>query len=49
MDREQQEFNKLTGKYKHWCPEWDYLPIDETCPEYSSCSCFNNTPAGEKE
>jgi hypothetical protein len=21
----------LTGVYSHWCPDWDGLPIDETC------------------
>lgn len=29
----------LTGKYGHWCPDWDDLPIDETCPEWP-CICF---------
>lgn len=28
----------LTGKYAHWCAEWDDLPIDETCPEWP-CGC----------
>lgn len=28
----------LTGTYLHWCPEWDDLPIDETCPEFP-CDC----------
>lgn len=28
----------LTGSYAHWCPEWDDLPIDETCPEWP-CGC----------
>lgn len=28
----------LTGKYAHWCDDWDYLPIDETCPEWP-CGC----------
>ena len=32
----------LTGKYKHYCCEWDYLPIDETCPEYEFCYCFKD-------
>jgi hypothetical protein len=35
----------LTGKYKHYCCEWDYLPIDETCYEYFACMCFD----GEKD
>lgn len=28
----------LTGKYGHWCYGWDFLPIDETCPEWP-CEC----------
>ena len=28
----------LTGRYAHWCMEWDDLPIDETCPEWP-CGC----------
>lgn len=28
----------LTGKFGHWCPDWDFLPIDETCPEWP-CVC----------
>ncbi len=30
----------LTGKYKHYCAEWDMLPLDETCHEYKHCICF---------
>ena len=29
----------LTGKYKHYCPDFDYLPIDETCTEFEYCLC----------
>ncbi len=29
----------LHGKYKHYCPEFDFLPIDETCFEYEYCLC----------
>ena len=30
----------LTGKYRHFCPDFDYLPIDETCePEFACCLC----------
>ena len=29
----------LTGNYKHYCVEWDFLPIDETCPEFEACNC----------
>ncbi len=35
----------LTGKHKHYCCEWDYLPIDETCYEYFACMCYD----GEKD
>lgn len=28
----------LTGKYSHWCQDWDGLPIDETCEEWP-CAC----------
>lgn len=27
----------LTGKFAHWCNDWDFLPIDETCDEFTSC------------
>lgn len=29
----------LKGKHKHMCPDWDYLWIDENCPEFKGCSC----------
>jgi len=29
----------LKGKYAHWCPDWDDLPIDETCGEFDCCIC----------
>ena len=29
----------LLGKYGHWCPDWDYLPIDETVDEFECCTC----------
>ena len=28
----------LEGRYAHWCPNWDHLPMDETCPEWP-CQC----------
>lgn len=28
----------LTGRQRHWCFEWDELPVDETTPEWP-CSC----------
>ncbi len=29
----------LTGNFQHYCPDWDYLPIDDTCMEYEACFC----------
>jgi len=28
----------LTGRFRHWCGEWDDLPVDETCHEWP-CGC----------
>jgi hypothetical protein len=28
----------LDGKKAHWCPDWDYMPIDSTCPEIECCT-----------
>lgn len=28
----------LEGQYAHWCPQWEDLPMDETCPEWP-CAC----------
>ena len=30
----------LVGKYRHFCNDWDDLPIDETCEEFSGCTCW---------
>lgn len=35
----------LTGKYAHWCPEWDDLPIDETRREFECCCCYQGDDA----
>ena len=29
----------LTGEFKHFCTEFDYLPIDETVFEFQFCTC----------
>ena len=29
----------LTGEKAHYCPEFDYLPIDETSHEFQYCTC----------
>jgi hypothetical protein len=38
-DIEKERFDKLTGEWKHYCPDWDFMAIDETCPEYDACTC----------
>lgn len=37
----------LVGKFAHYCPDWDFLTIDETCDEFSCCSC--DPPRGMKQ
>lgn len=32
----------LIGDKAHWCPEFDFLPIDETCEEFKFCECFKD-------
>jgi len=39
-DIEKEEFDKLEGRYKHFCPDWDLMAIDEYCPEFDSCQCY---------
>jgi len=28
-------------KYRHFCHDWDGLEIDETCPEFACCTCYD--------
>ncbi len=37
---EKEEMKKLHGQYKHFCPEFDGMAIDETCPEFEYCICY---------
>lgn len=37
----------LTGKYGHWCFDWDDLPIDETCDEWPCCSYAEECMKGD--
>lgn len=27
------------GEKCHYCPEWDFLPIDADCKEFEVCTC----------
>lgn len=38
-DKEEIVFNKLKGAKRHYCPDWDYMAIDETTPEFEACTC----------
>lgn len=32
----------LTGEKRHWCFDWDGLPVDETTPdELDCCNCLD--------
>lgn len=33
----------LGGRFRHWCLDWDALPTDETCVEFTCCNCFPET------
>lgn len=37
-DSKKERGRVLTGRYSHWCYEWDGLTIDETCDEWR-CEC----------
>lgn len=39
-DPEEAVFAKLAGEYAHYCPEWDFMAIDETHPEFEVCTCY---------
>jgi hypothetical protein len=42
-DRDRIEsLRQKTGAKAHLCPEWDFLAIDETCPEFEACLCFKD-------
>lgn len=32
------------SKYSHYCMDWDGLPVDEFCIEFTTCYCFDTTP-----
>lgn len=39
IDHERAAFAKLTGKFRHYCDDWDGMAIDETCHEFTCCGC----------
>jgi hypothetical protein len=38
-DYESRQFAKLAGTKRHYCPDWDYMAIDEHCSEIDGCTC----------
>ena len=45
FDQDSESFHGrvLSGKYKHYCNEFDGLPIDEPCIEFAYCLCFESS------
>ena len=41
IDYEEEAFKQLTGKFKHFCCDYDGLAIDESCIEFKYCLCFS--------
>jgi hypothetical protein len=39
VDYEYEQYLKLKGEKKHFCPDWDFMAIDEFCPEFEACTC----------
>lgn len=39
VDPEVKIFLSLRGKYRHYCPDWDFMAIDENCIEFDGCTC----------
>lgn len=29
------------NKFLHHCSDWDYMLIDDTCPEIENCVCYS--------
>lgn len=38
---------QIADKQQHYCPEWDYMKIDNTTPEFEACLCFDTQEAVE--
>lgn len=38
-EQEKDLLKRIRGRYAHFCPDWDYLAIDEQSAEFSSCNC----------
>lgn len=38
-----------SGKYGHYCDDWDGLYICEDCDEFKSCTCFKNVDLSDQD
>lgn len=36
----------LLGRFQHYCPDWDFLPIDDTVAEFAACTCEKHDHRG---
>jgi len=34
----------LTGRYVHYCWDWDGMTVDETTEEWKCCTCYTPNP-----
>ena len=46
-DFEAQAMQRLTGSSRHYCDDWDGMAIDETCLEFTTCTCMCANSEGE--
>ena len=37
---ERVKFLSLSGDHRHYCPDWDFMAIDELSPEFECCLCY---------
>jgi hypothetical protein len=45
---EPQPVGRSMSKFRHECPEWDFMEIDEQDMEFIACACFPNDPEALK-
>jgi hypothetical protein len=39
----------LEGNYCHYCPDWDFLPVDDSVAEFNGCTCLKEPKEAEDE
>lgn len=49
MAKPQTDVSQLTGKFAHYCWDWDGMEIDETCHEFTCCTCHFDDETGRRE